>query len=325
MNNGIVPLPSGLNNMAARLKQHGGFPQQDRMIMDKRRSMDKATMYSYQGAKVQKVGENQKVAPALINPNKLTMDYDNKIISIGYEQDYKPGDVFRWLNTDTYWIVYLQELTELAYFRGDIRKCRYTISWKDSEGNTQTTQAAVRGPVETKIDFIQKSGISVDEPNHSLNIILPKNEKTLEYFRRYKKFYLRTLEENEQEICWRIEGFDTISTPGIIEITAVEYYINEAEDDLESGVAGGLIVDPIPPEPASELIVGENFIKPKVTYEYTYTGSEEGEWELTSSNKTILKTIEGKKIKVKWQQSYGGQFTLRYGSAERVIVVDSFY
>ena len=274
MNNGIVPLPSGLNNMAARLKQHGGFPQQDRMIMDKRRSMDKATMYSYQGAKVQKVGENQKVAPALINPNKLTMDYDNKIIS---------------------------------------------------EGNTQTTQAAVRGPVETKIDFIQKSGISVDEPNHSLNIILPKNEKTLEYFRRYKKFYLRTLEENEQEICWRIEGFDTISTPGIIEITAVEYYINEAEDDLESGVAGGLIVDPIPPEPASELIVGENFIKPKVTYEYTYTGSEEGEWELTSSNKTILKTIEGKKIKVKWQQSYGGQFTLRYGSAERVIVVDSFY
>jgi hypothetical protein len=79
------------------------------------------------------------VARALVNPNKLTMDYDNKILSVGYEYDYKPGDIFKWLNTDTYWIVYLQDLTELAYFRGDIRKCRYTISWKGEDGNIVTT------------------------------------------------------------------------------------------------------------------------------------------------------------------------------------------
>lgn len=317
-----VPYPSALGGMAARLKQHGGFPQQDRMIKDKRRSLDKAVLYSQQGAKVQKL-DSDIVARALVNPNKLTMDYDNKILSVGYEFDYKPGDVFKWLNTDTYWIVYLQDLTELAYFRGDIRKCRQTISWKDEEGETKTTQAAVRGPVETKINFIQKSGISVDEPNHSLNIIIPKNKDTVSYFKRYKKFQLRTLEDGEADICWRIEGFDTISTPGIIEITAVEYYVNEAEDDLENGVAGGLIVDPIPPEPASELITGENFIKPKITYTYTYTGDEESTWELISENKTILVTKNGKTIQVKWQQSYSGQFTLKYGSAERVIVVDS--
>ena len=317
-----VPYPSALGGMAARLKQHGGFPQQDRMIKDKRRSLDKAVLYSQQGAKVQKI-DSDVVARALVNPNKLTMDYDNKILSVGYEFDYKSGDVFKWLNTDTYWIVYLQDLTELAYFRGDIRKCRQTISWKDEEGETKTTQAAVRGPVETKINFIQKSGISVDEPNHSLNIIIPKNKDTVSYFKRYKKFQLRTLEDGEADICWRIEGFDTISTPGIIEITAVEYYVNEAEDDLENGVAGGLIVDPIPPEPASELITGENFIKPKITYTYTYTGDEESTWELISENKTILVTKNGKTIQVKWQQSYSGQFTLKYGSAERVIVVDS--
>lgn len=317
-----VPYPSALGGMAARLKQHGGFPQQDRMIKDKRRSLDKAVLYSQQGAKVQKL-DSDVVARALVNPNKLTMDYDNKILSVGYEYDYKPGDIFKWLNTDTYWIVYLQDLTELAYFRGDIRKCRYTISWKSENGEVVTTQAAVRGPVETKINFIQKSGISVDEPNHSLNIILPKNPETLRYFKRYNKFYLRTLEDNEADICWRVEGFDTISTPGIIELTAVEYYSNEMEDDLENGIAGGLIVDPIPPEPASDLIVGENFIKPKLTYVYTYEGSEEGQWELISDNKTIQKAIDGKTIKVKWQQSYSGQFTLKYGSAERVIVVDS--
>ena len=41
-------------DMAKRLESKGGFPQQDRMIRDKRRSLDKATLYSYQGAKVKK-------------------------------------------------------------------------------------------------------------------------------------------------------------------------------------------------------------------------------------------------------------------------------
>jgi hypothetical protein len=40
----------------------------------------------------------------------------------------------------------------------------------------------VRGPVETKINFIQKNGISVDTPNHSLNILMPKNKDTIKYF-----------------------------------------------------------------------------------------------------------------------------------------------
>jgi hypothetical protein len=78
----------------------------------------------------------------------------------------------------------------LAYFRGDIRKCSYEIAWEDDEGNLQKTYAAVRGPVETKINFIQKHGISVDTPNHSLNIIMPRNDYTINYFKRYKKFYL---------------------------------------------------------------------------------------------------------------------------------------
>ena len=30
-----------------------------------------------------------------------------------------------------------------------------------------------------------------------------------------------------ERICWRVEATDTISMPGILEITAYEYYINE--------------------------------------------------------------------------------------------------
>jgi len=35
---------------------------------------------------------------------------------------------------------------------------------------------ALRGPVETKINYIQKHEISIDTPNHSLNILLPYND-----------------------------------------------------------------------------------------------------------------------------------------------------
>jgi hypothetical protein len=80
-------------------------------------------------------------------------------------------------------------LTELAYFRGDIRKCSYKINWVDN-GEKKSTYAAIRGPVETKINYIQKHEISIDNPNYSLNILMPKNEDTLRYFRRYTKFYL---------------------------------------------------------------------------------------------------------------------------------------
>ena len=154
-----------------RLRQAGGNRQQERMIKDKRRSLDYAVWNSYQAAEIIKTGAtDRKPVRALINPNKLKQDYDDKVVSVGFEHDIKCGDVFEWLGTHTHWLVYLQDLTELAYFRGDIRKCSYEINWEDENG-FHTTYAAVRGPVETKINFIQKHGISIDTPNHSLSLL----------------------------------------------------------------------------------------------------------------------------------------------------------
>nr|DAO08592.1 MAG TPA: hypothetical protein [Caudoviricetes sp.] len=68
---------------------------------------------------------------ALINPDKVKQDYDDKIISIDHMAKYEPGDVFEWKRTGTYWIIYLEEITEDAYFRGEIRRCRYKIKFKD--------------------------------------------------------------------------------------------------------------------------------------------------------------------------------------------------
>lgn len=78
---------------------------------------------------------------------------------------------------------------------------------------------------------------------------MPKNEETLKYFKRYSKFYLQG-----DEVCWRVEAIDWISTPDILEVVAVEYYANETEDDIENGIAGGLIVKPIDPNSEKLMI-----------------------------------------------------------------------
>jgi hypothetical protein len=71
---------------------------------------------------------------------------------------------------------------------------------------------------------------------------MPKTDASLEYFKRYSKFYLNN---DNQKVCWRVVATDWISTPGILEVNAVEYYANETEDDIENGIAGGLIIKPL--------------------------------------------------------------------------------
>ena len=315
----------GVEDQSMRLRQAGGNRQQERMIKDKRRSLDNAVWYSYQGAEVVKTdAENRKPVRALINPNKLKQDYDDKIISVGYEYDFVPGTVFEWLGTNTYWLVYLQDLTELAYFRGDIRKCSYEIKWEDEDGNLHQTYAAIRGPVETKINFIQKHGISVDSPNYSLNILMPKTEATLAYFKRYKKFYLQG-----DETCWRVEATDWISTPGILEVIAVEYFANEDEDDIEAGIVGGLIEEIENPNSEKvDKILGETFIKVKKTYEYEFNGILKAEWSIVDKNCPV-ELIPDKqhinKVSLKWIEPYSGQFELKYGKYTKTIVVESLF
>ena len=312
----------GVDLQNVRLK---GNTQQESMILDKRRSLNHALYYSYQGAKVVKTDATDRTpVRALINPNKLKMDYDDKIISVGYEYNFAPGTVFEWLGTKTFWLVYLQDMTELAYFRGDIRKCSYEIAWEDEDG-LHKTYAAVRGPVETKINYIQKHGTSVDTPNHSLNLLMPKNEYVLKYFERYKKFYLQG-----DPTCWRVEATDWISTPGVLEVTAVEYYANDIEDDVEAGIVGGLIEEVKDPNPVVQEeyeISGETFIKVKTPVEYQFTGTVAQNWRVDSKCpvELDLDLDDPRKVIVTWLSGYSGQFDLYYGDYKKTIVVQSLF
>ena len=314
----------GVMTQQLRAQANGGNSQQERMIRDKRRSLDRAVWYSYQAAEIIKVdAADRRPVRALINANKLKQDYDDKIVSVGFEYNLACGDVFEWLGTNTHWLVYLQDMTELAYFRGDIRKCSYEIAWEDENGQ-HSTYVAIRGPVETKIVSTLTHGVSMDTPNYSLNLLMPKTEAVLSYFKRYSKFYLKG-----HETCWEVQAIDEFSTPGIVEVVALESYANAMEDDIKNGIVGGLMVkQETPNTPAQEAaILGETFIKVKKAYEFEFNGTTAAEWSVDQTLPILLTPDEHdpRRITLKWTSSYSGQFELCYGKYSKTIVVESLF
>ena len=328
------------NLMADELEVRGGYPQQERMVRDKRKALDHATKYSYQAARIRKVQNKNEVTSckdtsplvrALINPNKLKMDYDEKIVSVGFEHGFQSGDIFEWSRTNSYWIIILQDIDEIAYFRGEIRRCSYQIKWIDDDGNECSTYCAVRGPVETKIDDYDRHNILFNDPNYSLDIYMPKNEYTMNRFKRYDKFYLTNAEDPDDKICWRVEATDSISTPGILEIQATEYFSNNTEDDVENGLVGVLIEEPKDPNPPTEkkviFISGETFIKPVKEYIYTLGIASNLPWVVDRKYPVKLEPFVNEKgyacVKLKWTAMYSGEFELKIGNYNKTIVVES--
>lgn len=327
---------SNFEMMRKRLEWQGGIAQEDRMIKDKWRTLLRTLKYSYQAcdialAQAQQEILNEGLEPehpivrALINPDKNKQDYDDKILSVDYIHQFKPGDVFEWKNTGTHWIIYLQQLTEDAYFRGEIRRCRYKIKFKDEDGNICYTYAAIRGPVETQIDSIQKNQERIDKPNLSLNILMPRNEVTIKAFDRYKEFIL-------DGRCWKVKAIDsigmTIDRQGVLEVNAQEDYINEVTDDETNEIKDGLIVEPDEPTPNSE-INGETFIKPAIPEIYS-VDIDGGTWCIRENNVPVdIEPIDNKSVQITWKKMTSGQFTLVWNSGsdtyEKVIVVESLF
>jgi hypothetical protein len=55
------------------------------------------------------------------------------------------------------------------------------------------------------------------------------------------------MDDGDDKTCWRVEAINTVSTPGIIEINAVEYYANETKDDIDNGIVDAFVVKPLDP------------------------------------------------------------------------------
>ena len=311
-----------LNLLKLRAKHANNDRQHDRMVKDKLRSLHRALLYSYQTAWIKKDGvEDADYVRALINPDKVKFDYDEKIVSVDYEHGFGPGDTFEWKNTGTHWIILKQEMTEVAYFRGNIRRCQELLITDPETGNKVSIWAAVRGPVETKLNTIQKAGLVANVPNMTLQLYIPKTEQNMRLFERYVTFEFGGR-------FWQVTAPDTISTPGIIEIPAVEDYECHHSDLLVE------VVDPNPPVEEYEVTIeGETFVKPLEQSIYTVTDySPEIKWivELSSDNKDVEDAVEWEiredgSIAVTWISMVSGSYVLKYGELEKTIIVQSLF
>ena len=312
---------NNLEMMRKRLQYQGGN-QEERMIKDKYNTFQKALLYSYQAAKVCKLGE-EEIRKALINPDRIKQDYDDKILSIDYAYGYKPGDIFLWGGTNTYWLVYLRELTEDAYFRAEIRRCKYQIQWINEEKELVNTWCYIRGPVETKINYVQKNGISLDTPNWTLELYMPANEENIAKFKdRYATFMF-------DGKSWEVQVSDSVSMEGVLQVIALEHYVNETLDNVEEGIEDYFEVIPVLPETGTEyMILGNTFIKPLFSEEYT-AEKPGGEWSILELNRPIALDRNGEKLKLTWTAMTSGQFTLQYTidgeTYQKVIAVESLF
>lgn len=257
-----------LDSMKTRMKYAGGDTD-GRLVKSKLISMQHALKTSYQA---EWITLNDKKCRCLINPDKLKEDYDQKIISIEFECGMKEGDTFLWDRTGTHWIVYLQQHTEEAYFRAQIRRCNYEI-----DVNGHKYWIYLRGPVETSLIWRQKHNIEMNDMNYSLIAYITKNEETLDFFKRFKVVKI-------DGHNWRVAARDIYSQNAIIEVNLEEYYDNDLEDDM--------IIPEIKEFGEEEPhIEGPQFIEPyqtEITYSLVNVLNNNGEFLVNSSKVKIV-------------------------------------
>lgn len=311
-----------LELLKIRARYSNNDRQHDRMVEHKLKSFHRALLYSYQAAWIKSdMKEDADWCRALINPDKVKFDYDEKTLSVDKRWGFEPGDTFEWKGTDTHWILLKQEMTELAYWRGNIRRCQLIEVTDPETGENVRVWAAIRGPVETTIVDIQKAGLVADVRNRTLDIYMKLTEQNRRLFARYKRFFFFGE-------WWEVQSPDQISTPGVLEVIAIETAHCDHED---------LLVQPIEEHPEIEeqiKIEGDSFIKPLTTHTYKVNLYNSAiSWKVqfvAEKNKDIddfvqYKTLEDGTLSLKWTSTVTGTFVIIYGQYEKTVVVESLF
>lgn len=318
------------NNMEIRLNFQGGQNQQKRMNADKLKSLKKALLYSYQAATA--ILENGQEFRCLINPNKISTDLDNKILSIPFKDvclnaervgtttqgevdiPVSEGSVIEWKENGSHWLVYLRRLEETAYFRAEIRRCRHQIELE----NGSKYWAYVSGPAEKNIAWSQVNGNYMNSLNNTIQIYIPQNEETLKFFHRFTKIKI-------QNKNWEVQAVDSISMPGIIEAFLKEDHSNTPKEDIEQAVENSIDIIEIPTQ-EGEYIHGPIKVYPYESHLYELRNSnlQNGQWQIVnSSRKDTAKIINSSASQVELIITTGksATFDLQYQADERVITL----
>lgn len=305
---------SYLDNMFKRINYYGGKNQVDRINKDKLKSLKKAICTAYQSATV--ITPEEKEFRCLINPNKINNDYDIKILSIPYSDYCLSGDelveeptniaagqVVTWKENGSKWLVYLQRLEETAYFRAEMRRCRYSV-----EINGKKYWIYLRGPVENNIPWVQSGGIYFNKLNETAFMYIEKNEETLDFFARFTK-----LKIGDQ--YWEVQATDKISLDGIIEVNLKEDFVDKFVD-IQEEIPTIDIEDPnLEPH-----IAGAQIVKPYDVEKYSVENiADGGTWTVSDKSKARIKSKEEDGVIIEVISSRSGQFTLTYTIEDKQI------
>ena len=320
---------SGLENLQTRLQYKGGERQIDRMKHSKVNTLKRALLYSYQSQTA--ILNDGREFRCLINKDKTKLSADDKIISIPFDDiclnekelkgvpvgkyktsegtqliGMKPGDVFTWKETNTDWIVYLQRLEETAYFRAEIRNCRYTL---DIDGKTYKVFA--RKKALGDISWHTSKEISWNDLDYSIEMYITKDDITKN---KYKRFDI--LELNGQP--WEVQAVDAMSVEGIVMVALKEHYRNSIEKTVEEEKA-----EMPTPEINTRLphITGDTEVYPYDTKIYTINGITGGSWSLDSKKAKIVSQTE-ESVTVEVTTGRSGAFELKYIKEDNEIVLN---
>lgn len=298
---------STLEEMMKRTELAGGS-RYGRMVKGKLESMRAAAYHSYQGEWIT-IGD--KMWRCLINPEKLTTDYDQKIISIEFEAGLKPGDTFYWNRTGKHWIVYNEHEEEEAYFRARIRKCEYQID----TGNGKYW-VWMRGPVETALVWRQKHKIEMNDLNYSIEIFVEKNEDTQAFFTRHNKVKF-------DGHTWKVATVDRYSQEGLLEVYLEEYFDNTLDDAVE-------VPEVYKPDETIPYIEGPALVQAFDTdISYSIVNYEGNGAFVVNSSKAKITSADNKSCVVTITSGKSGKFDLIYkidGQDDIImpVIIDSF-
>jgi len=291
------------NSLAARLTALGG-DQLGRINKQKLKSLQWALKNDYNSRLIKT--PLHSAWPALITTDSggLKADYDKKFVSVEFDSGLESGDVFEVLADGTHWMIYLPVLTETAYLRSEIIRCRYTL---EIDGTSYWVY--FQGPTETDLRWFIKNAINVNELNLSGTIYIKLTPQTREFFKRFTHIKV----DNH---IWEVQVTDSISVPGILELEVQEYYDNPIAELPE-----------IKKEIEDSVIVGETTVSQDSEVGYYIPKSylkKKYEWKVTGNPRVqILEVLNnGNMCKVKIFDGAIGNYTISYGDYNLECTID---
>lgn len=312
---------SGLNNLNKRLAYLGGHDE-GRMIKDKERTLKRVLWASYQAETA--ILPDGREFKCLINSDRIKTDFEDRTISIPFKDmcltskkleytNIKVGDVITWKEDNSDWLVYFRRPEENAYFRAELRKCRYTTKIGECE-----YKIYLGGPIEIKQVWESKStregsSFSWNDLNYHLAMYITKDENTLENIKRFSKIKI-------DGKTYEVQVADSISIEGLIEVALKEDFTNSYEEEE-------IIVEKIPEE--TVYIDGPNKTYPFEIFTFSViNGNGKGAWEIDNLKKAFILNQTAFEVTLKITTSKSGEFNLLYKEkdnevAKKLVTIES--